>query len=527
MKGWRLGCAALAAWWLVGCMGGPDEQADSFAEQAASESVEQESVEAQWKNAEKKVYSENFGKGAGPEWSHRTVSRTPKGERKFLGPFSEQEVTLNLAGLPDHDEVEVQLELFVLKSWDGNDTTKGPDRWVASVDDGPVLLDATFSNDDAPFDARYEQSYPKPYLQGSHPGLTGASMKGKLGYQDESGYGSKGDAIYPLSFTFRHTGDRLTLRFADPPRGEANEQWGLDSVKVKVRKKKGGDLLVSNNVNSSVLRYDGKTGDFVGVFIPPGAGGLNNPQELVYGPDGNLYIASFASREVLRFNGKTGAFIDIFVPVGSGGLGFPGGLIFGPDGNLYVADSFGGTNSVLRYDGTTGAFIDVFASGGGLLVPQKMAFDKKGNLFVVSIIGNNVVRYDENGAPFPAAGQPGAIFIPDIDAVTIAIRKDHKLYVGTTAGDDVLRFNAKTGAFIDVFVESGSGGLTDFVDMEFGPDGNLYIPDFLPATVLRFSGKTGDFIDVFVPAGSGGGANAATLTFMPSKRHKPHGHDAN
>lgn len=88
----------------------------------------------------------------------------------------------------------------------------------------------------------------------------------------------------------------------------------------------------------------------------------------------------------------------------------------------------------------------------------------------------------------------------------------------------MLRFNGKTGAFIDVFVESGSGGLTDFVDMEFGPDGNLYIPDFLPAPVLRFSGKTGDFIDTFVPAGTG--ANAATLTFMPSKRHKPHGHGA-
>ncbi|NVJ13591.1 hypothetical protein HV826_05395 [Myxococcus sp. AM010] len=483
MKGWRLGCAALAAWWWVGCMGGPDEQ-------AALEAVEQEHVEAQWKDAEKKVYSENFGKGAGPEWSHRTVSRTRKGERKFLGPFSEQEVTLSLAGLPDHDEVEVQLELFVFKSWNGSPPTKGPDRWVASVDDGPVLVDATFANDDAPLDARH---------------------------------GNRGYAIHPLSFTFRHTGDRLTLRFADSPRGEAKKRWGLDSVKVKVRKKVG-DLLVSNNVDSSVLRYDGKTGDFVGVFIPPGAGGLDNPQELLYGPDGNLYIASFTSREVLRFNGKTGAFIDVFVPEGSGGLGFPGGLIFGPDGNLYVADSFGGTNSVLRYDGTTGAFIDVFASGGGLFVPQKMAFDKKGNLFVVSILGNNVVRYDENGAPFPAAGQPGAIFIPDIESVTISIGKDHKLYVGTTPGEDVLRFNARTGAFIDVFAEPGSAGLVDYVDMEFGPDGNLYIPDFLPASVFRFSGKTGNFIDVFVPAGRGTGA--ATLTFMPSQRKKPHGYEA-
>ncbi|WP_043710640.1 hypothetical protein [Corallococcus macrosporus] len=525
MKGWRLGCAALAASWWVGCMGGPDEQADAFGAQAETAQGERGDVEAQWKDAEKKVYSEHFGQGAGSEWSHRTVSRTPKGERKFLGPFSEQEVTLSLADLPAHDEVEVRLELFVLKSWDGNDAAKGPDRWVASVDGGPILLDATFSNDAAPFDARYAQSYPEPYPQGSYPGLTGAAQKGKLGYPDETGYGSRGDAIYPLTFTFRHTGDRLTLRFADPPRGEANEQWGLDSVQVRVRKRKTGDLLVSNNVSNSVLRYDGKTGVFLGFFIPPGSAGLSNPQELVYGPDGNLYIASFNTREVLRFNGKTGAFIDIFVPAGSGGLGFPGGLIFGPDDNLYVADSFGGTNSVLRYDGTTGAFIDVFASGGGLLVPQKMAFDKKGNLFVVSILGNNVVRYDENGAFFPAAGQPGAIFIPDIDAVTVAIGKDHKLYVGTTAGDDVLRFNARTGAFIDVFVEPGSGGLTDFVDMEFGPDGNLYIPDFLPGTVLRYSGKTGDFIDVFV--GVGTGANAATLTFMPSKHHhKPHGYEA-
>lgn len=163
------------------------------------------------------------------------MSRTPKGERKFLGPFSEQEVTLSLTGLPDHDEVEIQLELFVLKSWDGNDTTKGPDRWVASVDNGPTLLDATFSNDDAPFDARYGQSYPKPYLQGSHPGLTGASMKGKLGYRDESGYGSRGDAVYPLSFTLerRASSSASSSRRAAPgsptPRSSSTDRTGTST----------------------------------------------------------------------------------------------------------------------------------------------------------------------------------------------------------------------------------------------------------------------------------------------------------
>jgi sugar lactone lactonase YvrE len=95
---------------------------------------------------------------------------------------------------------------------------------------------------------------------------------------------------------------------------------------------------------------------------------------LVFGPDGNLYVSSTANHEILRYKGRTGEFIDIFVAPGSGGLTFPNGLAFGPDGNLYVVIG-GGPGGVLRYDGTTGAFIDAFVpigsggivAGGGLL----------------------------------------------------------------------------------------------------------------------------------------------------------------
>ena len=47
--------------------------------------------------------------------------------------------------------------------------------------------------------------------------------------------------------------------------------------------------------------------------------------------------------------GQPGAFIDAFVSAGSGGLEGPDGLVFGRDGNLYVSSSF--SNVVLRYDG--------------------------------------------------------------------------------------------------------------------------------------------------------------------------------
>jgi hypothetical protein len=39
----------------------------------------------------------------------------------------------------------------------------------------------------------------------------------------------------------------------------------------------------------------------------------------------------------------------------------------------------------------------------------------------------------------------------------------------------ILRFDGQTGAFIDVFVDTGSGGFTNGTQMAFGPDGNLYV----------------------------------------------------
>src|SRR5262245_17835854 len=51
------------------------------------------------------------------------------------------------------------------------------------------------------------------------------------------------------------------------------------------------------------------------------------------------------------------------------------------------------------------------------------------------------------------------------------------LFVGNFFGDDsdVIRYDASTGAFKNIFVPNNSGGLTFPLGAAFGADGNLYV----------------------------------------------------
>lgn len=267
------------------------------------------------------------------------------------------------------------------------------------------------------------------------------------------------------------------------------------------------DLLVSSALTHNILRYDGITGAFVGVFAS--GGGLTVPLGLIFGPDGNLYVCSSATNSILRFDGTTGAFINVFVPPGSGGLGSPRDLVFGSDENLYVVNFQ--SSCVLRYDGTTGAFIDAFVvpGSGGLFEPKGLTFGPDGNLYVASESSDKVLRYDGTTGTFIddfAVG--GALWRPwDLE-----FGPDGNLYVGSFHGI-VLRYDGTTGAYIDVF--ASGGGLSVPTGVLFGPDGNLYVGNRDIKSVLRYDGTTGTFIDQFVTPGSGGLNKPVFLAFIP------------
>ena len=87
------------------------------------------------------------------------------------------------------------------------------------------------------------------------------------------------------------------------------------------------------------------------------------------------------------------------------------------------------------------------------------------------------------------------------------------LLVSSLNSDEVLRYDGATGAFIDAFVPTGSGGLSFPDGLVFGPDANLYVSSFNTHRVLRYNGTTGAFIDAFFTSQSGGLRGPRGLVF--------------
>ena len=98
--------------------------------------------------------------------------------------------------------------------------------------------------------------------------------------------------------------------------------------------------------------------------------------------------------------------------------------------------------------------------------------------------------------------------------------QDQYLLVSNREGRDVLRYNADTGAFVDVFIPAETGGMNVPYGMTLGPDGNLYItswateifPDNDPR-VLKFDSHSGNYLGTF--ASDSAMSAPADLAFGP------------
>ncbi len=164
----------------------------------------------------------DFESGANSDWNNSTIGTTPTGARKYLGEFSNADVRLNLKGLPGHCRLHIEFDIFIMKSWDGNSVSSGPDIWsMGIIGNATPIINTTFGISQGP------QAFP-----GTYPGASNTLRTGTSEPNNSLGV-SGGDNVYHIIADGSHSGSSAQVYFSTSSlQGAGDESWGLDNVVV-------------------------------------------------------------------------------------------------------------------------------------------------------------------------------------------------------------------------------------------------------------------------------------------------------
>jgi DNA-binding beta-propeller fold protein YncE len=167
-------------------------------------------------------------------------------------------------------------------------------------------------------------------------------------------------------------------------------------------------------------------------------------------------------------------------------------------------------NEVHVFDGCNGQFLKNLDNAARLSGPQALRLGPDNRIYVASEQNNRVVRYNADTLAFVD------IFIDNdlggISAPTgLAFGPDGDLYVAGFDTDNVGRFDGQSGNFKSIFASGTLSGPD--AGMIFGPDGHLYVPSFNNHLVARFNGTTGALIDTLEVPGFDGMRSPRTVLF--------------
>ncbi len=255
----------------------------------------------------------------------------------------------------------------------------------------------------------------------------------------------------------------------------------------------GGDLFVSSSRTNSVKRFDRETGAYVEDFIPSLSGGLVNPQEVIFRPDGHLYVVGFGNTKIKRYDSETGEYQGDFSS--NYDLRNPSKMTYYADSLIYVSQ-WAGTEKVIRFDANTGAFVDEFTAVG-VTNGCGHAWDEDGNLYVASWGDDGT---DGNVQKFNSDGDFLGIYIPTgsggLSGPVNVWFRDGDLFVADWSLGAVLRYAGDTGEFKERFVS----GMTRVEGFLFDDEGHLYLADWEENQINRYDAN-GQFIDAFATEG--------------------------
>jgi DNA-binding beta-propeller fold protein YncE len=262
-------------------------------------------------------------------------------------------------------------------------------------------------------------------------------------------------------------------------------------------------VFLSDRGNDTILRYDGRNGDFEGVFAQGRAARIDRPASLRVGPTGYAYLAGFGVGDVVRYDLASGAMKDVFY-WDTTLLEEPVELAFRGDEVLVLGND---TGNVVVLDATGNAVREV----GYMRNAHDMVLAPDQRTLFVGLEAESSARIQvwdvETGTLLREMGQPDEL----ASGTSLALAPDGTLYACDWQREQIQRFDADTGALLDTVVASGTS-LRVPVAIDFGPDGALYALD--EAGLHRMDPETGLELQLLVAARDGHNVRPRAFTFM-------------
>ena len=266
-------------------------------------------------------------------------------------------------------------------------------------------------------------------------------------------------------------------------------------------------VIVSSDFNDSVQMYS-LTGQSLGPLVPSGFGGLDSPQGICVGPDGNVYVSSAVTDQVLRYS-PTGAFLGQFNQ--GGGLDQPWFCKWGPDGKFYVSSSL--TSQVLCYN-ANGTFSHVAAAGHGLARPDGFSFDGNGNILVSDFLlaNSRIQKFDRNRGQWIA----DVVTDPGLRGpLENRLSADGQtLYISSYNSNEVRKYDVSTGSFLGLAAGSPLVGPVGQLVLPNGTE--MLVTGWQSNTIFKFSADGNNtYLGTFTTGGTLSRPNNIALLNIP------------
>lgn len=162
-------------------------------------------------------------------WTGTRKTAITKATRAYLGPYGNDSIVAHIQDIPAHDSIIIELEVFILGSWDG---VVDDDYLTILLDSKDTLLSSTFSN------TSYSQNYPDRRGGNQYPRRTGATAVDCTGwlFREAKVFDGPLDAAYTFTYKVPHTSKECSISIISVLKDvrpiPENEAWGISMLRI-------------------------------------------------------------------------------------------------------------------------------------------------------------------------------------------------------------------------------------------------------------------------------------------------------